>query len=500
MMKFKKISHKIFFFNSIPLFLFSIILIFSFINMNKTFSTIQNLHETENLHNDLLLNIEALFNYIKEFMILSERHNDESFRDNWNGYFLKAFKITNELKTRDLHKIYDLENLNQMIHQLYDISEELITKYNIQLANQNLTDGFYKLRELDFINLVQIQSEMHEISEHNINKTHVLVEDAKYKSEKSKIINITLLFFILIIFTVGSFYISSTISRPIVQIQVAAKRMSDGKLSCDIDIDTGDELESLGKSFNTMQKNISKRTNQLQKANHNVKQLLENNKQFMNQVAHDLRTPLTPILTLLPLIRKRMSNKFDKKKLNVVLNNANYLHEIVNDTLNISRLESGKIDFNYGIYDMKTVVDEIIDNNKDIFDKKKIKISNSITHDLPHVRIDKLRIKEVLENLVMNSMKFIYDHKREIHFYADVDEKHMTITVKDTGTGIRKEHLMAVFNEFYKVDSSRHEHSSGLGLTICKRIIKKHRGKIWAESEGLGKGTSIRFTVPIAKQ
>ena len=84
--------------------------------------------------------------------------------------------------------------------------------------------------------------------------------------------------------------------------------------------------------------------------------------------------------------------------------------------------------------------------------------------------------------------------KKELIFNAEIAKKYLTISVTDTGIGIDKEYLNKIFGEFYKIDQARHEHSSGLGLSICKRIIEKHGGKIWAESKGVGKGTIIKFT------
>ena len=138
----------------------------------------------------------------------------------------------------------------------------------------------------------------------------------------------------------------------------------------------------------------------------------------------------------------------------------------------------------------------IIRDNSIVFEREKVKIKNNIKKDTSLVNIDKLRIREVLENLITNSMKFM-DNKKELTFDAITDEKFLTIKIKDTGIGISKKHIKKIFEEFYKADPSRHAHSSGLGLSICKRIIKKHGGKIWAESWGIEKGSTFYFTLPI---
>ena len=266
------------------------------------------------------------------------------------------------------------------------------------------------------------------------------------------------------------------------------------------------KAEAKLKEFNVqLEEKVAERTSDLVKANEDIKKLLVVKDQFVNQVSHDLRTPLTPIMTLLPLIKNQLTNIYDEKvqkelteMVDKVIGNAEYLSNIVTDTLSISRLDAGKVKLNMRPYNINEIVEEIISDNDVVFKDEKIRITNNIDKSIPKVNVDKMRIREVINNLISNSIKFM-EGRKEIMFDASVNTNLVTIMVKDTGIGIRADLVVKIFEEFYKADPSRHVHSSGLGLSICKRIIEKHGGKIWAESPGVGKGSTFKFSIPIYK-
>ena len=109
---------------------------------------------------------------------------------------------------------------------------------------------------------------------------------------------------------------------------------------------------------------------------------------------------------------------------------------------------------------------------------------------------DKLRLLELVDNLVSNAVKFMPGGGC-LSFDAEENDGFVKISIEDTGIGISEEQMDHIFDEFYKADPSRHDlNSSGLGLTICKRIVEKHNGEIWAESEGLGKGATLQVVLP----
>ncbi|MBN2422430.1 PAS domain S-box protein [Candidatus Woesearchaeota archaeon] len=256
-----------------------------------------------------------------------------------------------------------------------------------------------------------------------------------------------------------------------------------------------DQLQDFNKK---LEAKVNERTSQLLKANEEIKLLLERKNQFINELAHDLRTPLTPITYLVQSMKEEIKSKSILKDMEVIENNANYLKNLVEDILKLARIDNNKIEFNFEDSSMYDITQNIIKNNKITFKKLKLNFVNKVSKNTPTVHIDRLKITEVLENLVMNSTKFM-KKGGTMTFSAKETGNFLQFTVKDNGQGIGKDHIDKIFEEFYKADSSRHHKGSGLGLSICRRIIEKHEGKIWAESPGIGKGTSIIFTLKLSK-
>jgi signal transduction histidine kinase len=144
---------------------------------------------------------------------------------------------------------------------------------------------------------------------------------------------------------------------------------------------------------------------------------------------------------------------------------------------------------------LREEIERYIKNQQLLYDKKNITIENKVKENIV-VKADKLYLEEVFDNLLSNALKFTQENGMisiDAEKYNDV----ITISVKDNGIGINKNQLGNIFKEFFKVDESRHDlDSSGLGLSICKRIVEKHGGRIWAESSGLKKGSTFYFTIP----
>jgi len=144
-------------------------------------------------------------------------------------------------------------------------------------------------------------------------------------------------------------------------------------------------------------------------------------------------------------------------------------------------------------------VNDVIENNELLFEENSIEIDNKIS-DKTIIKADKLKLTELFDNLFSNSVKYSPDGGT-ITIDAKQDTDFVTVSIKDTGMGMTDEQLSHIFDEFYKVDEARHDfYSSGIGLSICERIVEKHGGKIWAESKGEGKGMTMFFTLPISSK
>lgn len=256
------------------------------------------------------------------------------------------------------------------------------------------------------------------------------------------------------------------------------------------------------KSFNReLEAKVSRRTKQLEGANREVRRLLKLKTDFINQLSHDLRTPLTPILTLLPIIRNHVTEEQDRQDIDVVLHNSYYLRDLVNDTLNLARLDSGTATLSLKHLDLERLVEGIIYESMPVLEENKITVKKEVETPLPPIYGDELRLREVFMNLIANAVKFMPEGGT-LTWGANGEDGSVLAYIADTGVGVDpavKEHI---FDEFYKADQSRHERSSGLGLAIAKRIMTRHNGDIWVESPGKDQGATfyLRFPSPQLKR
>ena len=220
--------------------------------------------------------------------------------------------------------------------------------------------------------------------------------------------------------------------------------------------------------------------------------------EFINQLGHDLKNPLTPLVNLLPIIEEKEKDTESKELLGVINRNVGYMKNLVTKTIELARLNSSNTVFNFEDINLLSEMNKVIETNKLLFEEKGIHVVNNVPSDI-QVSVDRLRIEELLNNILNNSIKYTdsTDSEGTITIDAKSDDSFVTVSVSDTGIGMTCEQLSHVFDEFYKADSSRHDfYSSGLGMAICKRIVEKHGGQIWAESKGEGKGSIFYFTIP----
>jgi PAS domain S-box-containing protein len=219
--------------------------------------------------------------------------------------------------------------------------------------------------------------------------------------------------------------------------------------------------------------------------------------EFMNIAAHELKSPVTPIRGYLELIEsdKDVDEKI-RKWSRIALRNAERLLLLVNDILDVSRLDTDTMRFNMEKTDSVKILEDTAEDMKPSIKNKNLKFIIEIPRDLPEIFADKYRLSQVLKNLLGNAVKFT-DYG-SISLKASIEENYLLISIEDTGVGISSDELKKIFTKLYQAytGEDRKNEGAGLGLYICKEIIKKHNGKIWAKSE-IGKGSSFFIKLPI---
>jgi PAS domain S-box-containing protein len=220
---------------------------------------------------------------------------------------------------------------------------------------------------------------------------------------------------------------------------------------------------------------------------------------FLNTTSHELRTPVASIKGYIQMLLKQTLGEIteeQKKALEVLLRNTNRLDHLIQDILDISRLESGTMKFITEKTDVTKMIKEIADTMQTTADLKRIKIKIDIQEGIPDLMIDGERIKQVLLNLVDNAIKFSPDGST-INVKTRKEKEDVLFEVQDFGRGIPKNKQKKIFERFYQVDTGmdRKFGGVGLGLTISQGIIHAHGGKIWVDSM-LGKGSTFKFSLP----
>jgi len=223
--------------------------------------------------------------------------------------------------------------------------------------------------------------------------------------------------------------------------------------------------------------------------------------EFLANMSHELRTPLNSINGFSEVLFDETFgplNAKQKQYVNNVLTSGKHLLLLINQILDMAKVESGKMKLTLSDVSMKTLLSDISMLVADMVSKKKIEMQLQIDADLPDIQADELKVKEIIYNLVSNAVKFTPEGGK-IGMRAKNIGSEIEVVVWDNGIGIAAENMGKIFEGFFRVDTpySRVTEGTGLGLPLSKKLVELHGGKLSVESKGLNQGTLVRFTLPI---
>lgn len=221
--------------------------------------------------------------------------------------------------------------------------------------------------------------------------------------------------------------------------------------------------------------------------------------QFLANMSHELRTPLNSIIGFSRVILKGIDGpltELQKTDLTSIHNSGQHLLGLINNILDLSKIEAGKMELNFEEIELEPIIKGVMSTAIALVKDKPVTLHQEIPANLPQVLADPTRIRQIVLNLVSNACKFTDEGNVTIR--AKADQEKVLISVSDTGIGIPAENLNSVFEEFTQVDSSttRKVGGTGLGLPISRHFVEMHKGQIWVESK-LGYGSTFNFTIPI---
>jgi len=279
-----------------------------------------------------------------------------------------------------------------------------------------------------------------------------------------------------------NYFFSNTITRPIEKLKYETERIANGDLSTHIDIQSNEEINSLVNSFNIM---VEKLEHYIQSLNEEK----ERQKIFTDNITHELKTPITAILGHADLLQ-RLTNEEDKKvSLNYVVSEGNRLLKLVEELLEISRINKDSFNFDFKNHNIKDLINECLGILNPRFKKFGIVVDNNVEEK--SLIFDYEKIKQVVLNVLDNAI--VHSKCSEITITSEVNEEYCYLIIQDNGIGIDEKTQERLFNPFF---TPKKQKSFGLGLYISKEIMKKHHGDINIISQ-INNGTKAILKLPL---
>jgi signal transduction histidine kinase len=336
------------------------------------------------------------------------------------------------------------------------------------------------------------------------------VEDAHEPLYASMLRTSSLLLVGLGLALLASLYLARRVVRPLQALREGVERISSGDLSSRLEIKTGDEIETLAEEFNKMtahlkeaqtglERKVAERTQALTVANEKLEEASKLKSQFLANVNHELRTPVSAIIGYARLVLRATEgqiSQLQKENLQDLLHNGERLLNQIDSLLEFSKIEAGKMEMHVEPVGLNEVIQGAVSTIEPTLNGAYIRIIREIGSDLPALNTDREKLRQIVLNLLDNAVKFT--ERGEIKIATSQQNGSLKLVVSDTGIGIPKEELNKIFEEFHRGDSSgnRNYRGTGLGLAIVKKFVNLLGGEVAVESE-LGKGSVFTVTLPL---
>ena len=314
------------------------------------------------------------------------------------------------------------------------------------------------------------------------------------------------------------------VTRPIGDLAEATRKLAEGEDPELITYRGDDEVGILAQNFDDMVGNLKKRTEErdqygvrLQELNKNLEQIVEMRTReleqanealkaasehktlFLANMSHELRTPMNAILGFTELLKDGIYGDISPKIMEIIekiQKNGKHLLAMINDVLDLTKIEAGRIEIHKAPFSVASCVDTVITNTGALAKQKGLQVMKDLQEGVLMAFGDEKRINQVLWNLLSNAIKFTA--QGEINIVVSRETSSLHFQVSDTGIGIPEEKLDSIFDEFTQVDAShtRQYGGTGLGLAIARKLVELHGGKMWVES-AVGEGSKFHFSLPL---
>ncbi|MEW5818888.1 MAG: ATP-binding protein [Cyanobacteriota bacterium] len=266
-------------------------------------------------------------------------------------------------------------------------------------------------------------------------------------------------------------------------------------------IQLAEERVTLEKTVEIRTKELNESLHQIESVNLHLQEALQHKNRFLNTMSHELRTPLNAVIGFTDMLNHQYFGELNEKQLEYILQikqGGNHLLSLVNDMLDIAKIDSGSMEFQPEKVSPFELIVEMVSLMQAQYKAKNVTLTLKVQNKNDCVFADKRKFKQIMLNLLSNAIKFTPSGGKVIIFTEKINDKELKILVKDTGCGIKEKDFDKIFSEFYQSDQTRDQAlgGTGIGLALCKRLIAMHRGEIGVESQN-GNGSTFWFTMTL---
>ncbi|MDH5764868.1 MAG: ATP-binding protein [Gammaproteobacteria bacterium] len=347
----------------------------------------------------------------------------------------------------------------------------------------------------------QLKKTLNEILRTEIKSTEKANADLSNRIE-----NINYMYTLLILSGVSvafiiSVFITRSLRKPLQQLAKATKDVASGKFETHINVNNNDEISQLANSFNKMVNTLKQSQQELLEAKDHAENANQSKTQFLRSMSHELRTPMNAVLGYSQLLTMESSLTDDQREsVNEILRSGNHLLNLINQVLDLARIESGNITSTPKTIELSGLITSCLPifNNKTT-SHHNIKIINNIPQKQLNVFTDELNLKQIIINLVTNAIKYNKENGNIIINAEKLDNKMVKVSISDTGIGLTEEEIKTIFDPFQRLSFLNSSiEGSGIGLTITKQLIEAMQGEIGIDSIK-DIGSTFWFTLPLAE-
>ena len=362
-----------------------------------------------------------------------------------------------------------------------------------------------------FVTIGANVDEFHKSATETAQKINTLVieKDISFKAQRSEILNdiersltstalglwVSTLIMVLLVIGIA-IWMANLLTRQITNMIAGIRSFQSGNLQHRLHASSNDEMGELARSFNGMADSVEESFKRLEEAKEKAEEANRLKSAFLANMSHELRTPLNGILGFAELIKLEASEPDQQEYAEVIVKSGSHLLNLVNEILDLSKIEAGEITFNYIDTPLGTLATEAAVTHQASASAKGINLVLDLADDLPvTMQTDPTRLRQILNNLLSNAVKFT-DHG-EITMSVRVTDKDIAFAVKDTGPGIPPEAHLQVFEKFKQLENflTRQHDGTGLGLALVKQLVEHMNGRITLESE-VGVGSTFTAYLP----